>query len=71
MKARKLTGIGFAIFAGSCAVRLLWLILAPIIFASVGWSPVSLIFGFVLWSVLGVIAVIMATAFFTGATRPE
>jgi hypothetical protein len=40
-------------------------------FAGLGWSPVSLIFGFVLWGVIGVVAVIMAVAFLTGAGRPE
>ena len=70
-KYRTWTGIGWAILAASCAIRLLFLVFAQIMLASVGWSPVSLIFGFVLWGVIGVVAVIGAIAFLTGATRPD
>ena len=68
---RTWTGVGFAILAASCAIRLVFLISGSIMFAGLGWSPVSLIFGFVLWGVIGVVAVIMAVAFLTGAGRPE
>jgi|GEM_PF-975086 len=68
---RTWAGIGWAILAVSCAVRLLFLIFAEIVLAGVGWSPESLIFGFVRWSVIGVIAVIAAIAFLTGANRPD
>jgi len=70
-KYRTWTGIGFAILAASCAIRLLFLIFAQIMLASVGWSPVSLIFVFVQWGVIGAVAVIAAIAFLTGAARPD
>jgi hypothetical protein len=70
-KYRTWTGIGWAILAASCAIRLLFLISSSIMLASVGWSPVSLFFGFVLWGVIGVVAVIGAIAFLTGATRSD
>ena len=68
---RTWTGIGWAILAASCAIRVLFLISSSIMLASVGWSPVSLIFGFVLWGVIGVVAVIGAIAFLDGARRPN
>jgi hypothetical protein len=64
-------GIGWAILAASCAIRLLFLIFAQIMLAGIGWSPVSLIFAFVQWGVIGVVAVIAAIAFLTSATRPD
>ena len=70
-KYRTWTGIGWAVLAASSAIRLLFLISAQIMLASVGWSPVSLFFGIVLWGVIGVVAVIGAIAFLTGATRPD
>jgi hypothetical protein len=68
---RTWAGIGWAILAASCAIRLLFLVFAQIMLASVGWSPVSLIFSFMMWGVIGVVAVIGAVAFLTGATRPD
>jgi hypothetical protein len=70
-KYRTWVGVGWAILAASCAIRLLFLIFAQIMLAGVGLSPVSLIFGFVQWGVIGVVAVIGAIAFLTGATRPD
>jgi hypothetical protein len=34
-------------------------------FSSVGWSPVSLVFPFVLWGIIGVVAAIAAFGFLT------
>ena len=68
---RTWTGIGWAILAASCAIRVLFLISSSIMLASVGWSPVSLIFSFMMWGVIGVVAVIGAVAFLDGARRPN
>jgi hypothetical protein len=68
---RTWTGIGWAILAATCAIRLVFLISAEIMLAGVGLSPVSLIFGFVQWSVIGIVAAIGAIAFLAGATRPD
>ena len=68
---RTYTGVGFAFLAAWCPIRLIFLISGAIMFAGLYWSPVSLIFTFVLWGVIGVVAVVMAVAFLTGAGRPE
>ena len=70
-KYRTWIGISWALFAAVSAVRVLWLILAAIMFASAGWSPVTLIFGVVLWSAIGVVAAIAAVAFLTHVAEPE
>jgi hypothetical protein len=57
------------IFAGLTALwslyQVFWLIYTATVVSSVGWSPVSLVFPFVLWTVIGVIAAIAAVAFLT------
>jgi hypothetical protein len=58
-------GIATGLTALWCAYRLLWLVYTAITFSSVGWSPVSLVFPFVLWGVIGVVAGIAAFAFLT------
>jgi hypothetical protein len=67
----KSRGIGIAcgVAAIWCAYRLLWLLYAATAFSSVGFSPVSLVFPFVLWGVIGVVAAIGAVAFITNAKR--
>ena len=62
---RTYVGISWALFAAVSAIRVLWLILATIMFAGSGWSPAPLIFGVVLWSAIGVVAAIAAVAFLT------
>ncbi len=66
---RTWVGIGWALLAASSAIRVLWLIFAAFLFAEYGFSPVSLIFGVVMWSVIGVVGVIGAVAFLTHNDR--
>jgi hypothetical protein len=58
-------GIGSGITALWCVYRLIWLLYTAVTFSSVGWSPVSLVFPFVLWGVIGVVAAIVAVGFLT------
>lgn len=55
------------IFAGVTALwsiyRLFWLIYTAATLSSVGWSPVSLVFPFVLWGAIGVVSGVAAFAF--------
>jgi hypothetical protein len=66
----RVIGIASAITAAWCAYRLLWLVYLAATISSVGWSPVSLVFPFVLWGVIGVVAAIVAVGFLTNAKRP-
>ena len=68
-KSRRI-GIGVGVLAAWCAYRLLWLVYLAATISSVGWSPVSLVFPFVLWGVIGVVAAIAAVGFLTNAKRP-
>jgi hypothetical protein len=65
-------GITCGITALWCVYRLIWLLYMATPLSSVGgWSPVSLVFPFVLWGVIGVVAVIAAIGFLTRyAKRP-
>ena len=58
-------GIASGITAFWCDYRLIWLFYPALTFSSVGWSPVSLIFPFVLWAVIGVVAAMTAVGFLT------
>jgi hypothetical protein len=58
-------GIALGVTALWCIYRIFWLIYTASVLSSVGWSPVSLIFPFVLWGVIGVVAVVGAIAFLT------
>ena len=58
-------GIALGVTALWCIYRLFWLVYTATVLSSVGWSPVSLVFPFVLWGVIGVAAVIGAIAFLT------
>ena len=58
-------GIASGITALWCVYRLIWLLYAAVTFSSVGWSPISLVFPFVLWGMIGVVAAIAAVAFLT------
>ena len=58
-------GIASGITALWCAYRLIWLLYTAVTFSSVGWSPVSLAFPFVLWGVIGALAAIAAVGFLT------
>jgi hypothetical protein len=58
-------GISAGITALWCAYRLFWLIYTAAVFSGVGWSPVSLVFPFVLWGAIGVVAAFTAFAFLT------
>jgi predicted peptidase len=56
-------GISAGLTALWCIYRLFWLFYTATMLSSVGWSPVSLVFPFVLWCVIGVVAAFMAVAF--------
>ena len=56
-------GIAAGLTALWCAYRLIWLLYTAVTFSSVGWSPISLVFPFVLWGVIGVVAAIAAFGF--------
>ena len=58
-------GIASGITALWCVYRLIWLLYTATALSSVGWSPVALVFPFVLWSVIGVVAAIAAIGFLT------
>jgi hypothetical protein len=58
-------GIASGITALWCVYRLIWLLYTAITFSSIGWSPVSLVFPFVLWGAIGVVAAITAVGFLT------
>ncbi|MDT5291218.1 MAG: hypothetical protein QOF88_6107 [Mycobacterium sp.] len=58
-------GIASGITALWCAYRLIWLFYTAVTFSSVGWSPISLVVPFVLWTVIGVVAGVAAFAFLT------
>jgi hypothetical protein len=63
------TALGIGIASGLtalwCVYRLIWLFYTAVTFSSVVWSPVSLVFPFVLWGVVGVSAAIAAVGFLT------
>ena len=56
-------GISAGLTALWCIYRLFWLFYTATMLSSVGWSPVSLVFPFVLWGVIGVVAAFVAIAF--------
>jgi len=58
-------GIASGITALWCVYRLIWLLYTAITFSSIGWSPISLVFPFVLWGAIGVVAAITAVGFLT------
>jgi hypothetical protein len=66
---RRGIGIALGITALWCAYRLIWLLYLATTLSSVGWSPVSLVFPFLLWGVIGVAAVIGAIGFLTSSAK--
>ena len=58
-------GISAGLTALWSLYRLVWLIYTATVLSNVGWSPVSLVFPFVLWAMIGVVAAIAAVAFLT------
>ncbi len=58
-------GIGSAVTALWCVWQLFWLLYTATVLSSVGWSPVSVVFPFILWTVVGAVAGISAYAFLT------
>jgi hypothetical protein len=58
-------GIASGITALWCVYRLIWLLYTAITFSSIGSSPISLVFPFVLWGAIGVVAAITAVGFLT------
>ena len=58
-------GISAGLTALWSLYRVFWLIYTATVLSNVGWSPVSLVFPFVLWTAIGVVAAIAAVAFLT------
>jgi hypothetical protein len=58
-------GISAGLTALWSVYRLFWLLYTATVLSNVGWSPVSLVFPFVLWAMIGVAAAIAAFAFLT------
>jgi hypothetical protein len=58
-------GISAGLTALWSIYRLFWLMYTATVLSNVGWSPVSLVFPFVLWAVIGVGAGIASFAFLT------
>jgi hypothetical protein len=58
-------GISAGLTALWSVYRLFWLLYTATVLSNVGWSPVSLVFPFVLWAVIGVAAAFAAFAFLT------
>ena len=56
-------GISAGLTALWCIYRLFWLFYTATMLSSVGWSPVALVFPFVLWGAIGVVAAVAAVAF--------
>jgi hypothetical protein len=56
-------GIASGLTALWCVYRLVWLLYTATTLSSIGWSPVSLVFPFVLWGVMGVVATVTAIGF--------
>jgi hypothetical protein len=56
-------GIAAGLTALWSIYRLFWLLYAATTLSSVGWSPVSLVFPFVLWGAIGLVAAFGAVAF--------
>ena len=68
-RVERTPSLAIGISAGLTALwslyRVFWLIYTATVLSNVGWSPVSLVFPFVLWTVIGVVAAIAAVAFMT------
>jgi hypothetical protein len=58
-------GIASGITALWCVYRLIWLFYTAVTFSSVGWSTISLVVPFVVWTVIGVVAGVAAFGFLT------
>lgn len=56
-------GIAAGLTALWSVYRLFWLLYTATTLSSVGWSPVSLVFPFVLWGAVGVVAAFVSVAF--------
>jgi hypothetical protein len=63
----RIIGISFAVLAAGSAFRLFWLLYVSLSF---GWGAGALIFSFVFWAVIGVVAAIAAVGFLERARRP-
>jgi Fe2+ transport system protein B len=64
----RVIGISSAVVAAWCAYRLIWLVYLMATFG--GFVGGSLVFSFVLWGVIGVVAATSAVAFLLRARRP-
>ncbi|MCW2519938.1 MAG: hypothetical protein JWR46_2557 [Mycobacterium sp.] len=61
-------GISSAVLAAWCAYRLIWAVYLSVTFG--GFVAGSLVFSFVLWGVIGVVAAVAAAAFLIRAKQP-
>lgn len=51
--------------------RLVWLVYSATVLAGVGWSPVALVFPFILWTAIGVAAAIAGLGLLNRYKQPE
>ncbi len=51
--------------------RLVWLVYSATVLAGVGWSPIALVFPFILWTAIGVVAAIAGLALLNRYKQPE
>lgn len=58
-------GISTGLTALWSLYQLFWIIYSAAVLSNVGWSPVSLVFPFVLWTAVGAVAAIASVAFLT------
>lgn len=63
----RIIGIGSAVVAAWCAYRLIWLVYLAVTF---GGFFGSLVFSFILWGVIGVVAACAAVVFLVRAKQP-
>lgn len=64
----RIIGISSAVVAAWCAYRLIWLVYLALTFG--GFIGGSLVFSFILWGVIGVVAAAAAVAFLVRAKQP-
>ena len=51
--------------------QLVWLVYSATVLSSVGWSPLALVFPFVLWTAVGAVAAIAALGFLNRYKQSE
>jgi hypothetical protein len=55
--------IATAVITLWCVYQLFWAVYAAAVLSSYGWSPISMVFSFVIWGGIGVVAAIASVTF--------